>query len=57
MGKIEHRWIRVFRGLLLPLGLAAGVVFFAAALDNLDRGQAEKGVDQLEQALRRGCVA
>ncbi len=50
-------WKRLLKNLLAPLAALAVVVFFAAALEGLDQGQAEKGLDQLEVALRRGCVS
>ena len=50
-------WKRLLKNLLAPLAALAVVVFFAAALEGLDQGQAEKGLDQLEAALRRGCVS
>jgi hypothetical protein len=43
---------------LLPLALAVGVFLcFALAVDNLDSGHSDKSLRQLEEALRRGCVA
>lgn len=47
----------LLRGLLLPVFAAAVLVFFSAALDSLDSGRDEENLKQLEEALRRGCVA
>ena len=57
MGKHTPVWKRFLKNLLMPLAALAVVIFFAAALEGLDRGQAEKGLDQLETALRRVCVS
>lgn len=57
MVKIEPVWRKLLKNILLPVGALAVVVFFGAALEGLDRGQSEKGQQQLEEALRRGCVA
>lgn len=43
---------------LLLLMLVVGVFFsFTLAVDNLDNGRSEKSLRQLEDALRRACVA
>ena len=47
----------LLRGVLLPAAAAAVLVFFAAALSSLDSGRDAENLQQLEQALRRGCVA
>ena len=41
----------LLRGLLLPVIAAAALLCFAMAVNNLDGGR------QLEESLRRGCVA
>ena len=51
------RWADLLRGLLLPVIAAAALLMFAAALSSLDRGRAEEDMRQLEETLRRGCVA
>lgn len=57
MGKRRSSWASLLRGLLLP-ALAAGLlVFFSAALDNVDSGRNEEERRQLEEALRRSCIA
>lgn len=43
--------------LILPLLVAAVLLFFLAALGNLDDGSREEGKAQLEEALRRAAVA
>ena len=57
---MEHKrsgWTALFWNLLLLL-LAAGIFFsFAVAVDNLDSGRSEKSLRQIEDALRRSCVA
>ena len=51
--RTKHVW-----SLLLPPVIAAvAVLCFAAALDGLDSGRAAEDRKQLEEALRRGCVA
>ncbi len=44
-------------GLLVPVVAVAAVLCFATALDSLDSGRAEEDLRQLEETLRRGCVA
>jgi len=45
------------RALLLPAAVVAVLVFFSTALDSIDSGRQAENRQQLEQALRRGCVA
>ena len=45
------------RGLLTPVIAAAVLLCFAMAVNNLDGGRAEEDRRQLEESLRRGCVA
>ena len=45
------------RGLLLPALCVGVLLFFSTALNSLDQGQREEAQRQLEEALRRGCVA
>ena len=47
----------LLRGLLLPLAAVAAVLWFAAAVDSLDSGRSEEDLRQLEETLRRSCVA
>lgn len=44
-------------GLLVPVIAVAALLCFATALDSLDSGRAEEDLRQLEETLRRGCVA
>lgn len=41
----------------MPLLFAAVLLCFATAMDSLDRGREEENRRQLEETLRRGCVA
>lgn len=43
--------------LLPPLVILAMLLWFCVSLGNLDRGQDEKGREQLENSLRRAAVA
>ncbi len=47
----------ILKGLLLPVIAAAALLCFAAALNSLNDGRAEEDMRQLEETLRRGCVA
>lgn len=44
-------------GLLFPAAAVGALLCFAAALDGLSAGRAGEEQRQLEQALRRSCVA
>lgn len=44
-------------GLLVPVGAVAILLFFASALNHLDAGRAAEDRRQLEESLRRGCIA
>ena len=57
MREKRHPWWNLLKGLLLPVGAAAVLLFFASALDTLDSGRDAEGLRQLEEALRRGCAA
>ncbi len=50
-------WGRLLKCLLLPGAVVAVVLLFSAALESLEGGQAEEGLRQLENAVRKGCVA
>ena len=43
--------------MLLPAAAAAALLIFASALNSLESGRQTEDLRQLEQALRRGCVA
>ena len=47
----------VFGWILPPAVAAAALLCFSAALDGLESGRAEEDMRQLEEAMRRGCVA
>lgn len=47
----------MLRGLFFPAAAVAVLICFAAALNYLDSGRGAEGLLQLEQAIRRGCVA
>lgn len=47
----------MLRGLLLPVIVVAVLLFFATALDSLSSDQGEENLRQLEEILRRSCVA
>ena len=47
----------MLRGLLLPVVVVGALLCFATALDGLDKGRNAEDLRQLEEALRRGCVA
>ena len=49
--------LKLTKGLLLPLGAVVILLCFATALDSLDSGREDESMHQLEEALRRGCVA
>lgn len=53
----RRSWLSLLRGLLLPAGMVLALVVFATALDRLDSGGAAENCRQLEETLRRGCVA
>lgn len=57
MRRRRNGWASLLGGLLLPVIAVAAVLFFAAALNSLDSGRNEEDMRQLEETLRRGCVA
>lgn len=57
MRKRKTAWLGAIRGLLLPAAAVAVLIIFAVALQSLDSGRTEESQRQLEEALRRGCVA
>ena len=57
MRRKRSGWPALLRGLLLPVIAAATLLCFAAALNSLSDGRAEEDMRQLEETLRRGCVA
>lgn len=54
----RKRWIgRCLKALLPLIGAVLIACLFLSGLKNLDAGQSEQGVQQLEQALRRAAVS
>ena len=47
----------MLQALLLPVAVLAVLLFFGTALDNLSTGGKAESLNQLEAALRQGCVA
>lgn len=47
----------LLRGLLLPAVCVAVLIFFSTALNGLNSGHEAEDQRQLEDVLRRGCVA
>ena len=47
----------LLRGLLLPAAAAAVLLLFAAALNSLNQDRSQEDLRQLEETLRRSCVA
>lgn len=57
MKKKKNGFWGLIRGLLLPAAAVAALLWFATAVDGLNTGRAEEDLCQLEETLRRGCVA
>ena len=57
MRRRRNGWASLLGGLMLPVVAAAALLCFATALNSLDQGRAEEDMRQLEEAVRRGCVA
>ena len=57
MRKRKTAWGGLLRGLLLPAFAVGVLVFFSTALNSLDSGRDAEGLRQLEDTLRRSCVA
>lgn len=57
MGKRRSGLLPLLQGLLLPVAVVAALLCFATALDGLNSGRSAEDLRQLEEALRRGCVA
>ena len=47
----------MLRGLLLPCGAVAALLFFMSALGNLESGREGEDIRQLQEVLQKGCVA
>lgn len=57
MGRKKSGAAALLGGVLLPLAAAVVLLWFAAAVDSLDSGRSEEDLRQLEETLRRSCVA
>ena len=57
MKRRKAPWGALLRGLLLPALCILVLVGFSTALNSLDSGHEAEDQRQLEEALRRGCVA
>lgn len=57
MKKQKSGLLSLLRGLLLPVAAVAALLWFATAVDGLNTGRAQEDLRQLEETLRRGCVA
>ena len=57
MRKRKTAWGGLLQGLLLPVFVVGILVFFSTALNSLDSGHDAEDLRQLEDTLRRGCVA
>ena len=57
MRKKRNGFAALLRGLLLPVVAVVAVLWFATAVDSLNTGRSEEDMRQLEETLRRGCVA
>lgn len=57
---MRRKWnhpLSLLRGLLLPAAAAAVLLLFAAALNSLNQDRSQEDLRQLEETLRRSCVA
>ena len=57
MKRKKTPWGGLLRGLLLPALCVVVLVAFSTALNSLNSGHEAEDQRQLEEALRRGCVA
>lgn len=57
MKKQKSGLLSLLRGLLLPVAAVVALLWFATAVDGLNTGRAQEDLRQLEETLRRGCVA
>lgn len=57
MKKRKNGLAALLRGLMLPVAAVVVLLWFATAVDSLDTGRSEEDLRQLEETLRRGCVA
>lgn len=57
MKKWRNGLFSLLGGVLLPATAVAALLWFATAVDSLNTGRAEEDLRQLEETIRRGCVA
>lgn len=57
MRRKRNHLISLLRGLFLPVAAVVALVFFSVALNSLSAGQSQEDLRQLEETLRRSCVA
>jgi len=57
MRRGNSRLRSLLRGLLLPVAAVAVLVCFTVALNGLSEGRSQEDLHQLEETLRRSCVA
>ncbi|WP_322170474.1 hypothetical protein [Acutalibacter caecimuris] len=57
MGRRQPRWFGAMKPLLMTLAAGLVLAVFITALGSLESGQSAEGLRQLENALRKGCVA
>ena len=57
MKRKKNGLVPLLRGILLPLAVVAILLWFTVAVDSLDNGRSEEDLHQLEETLRRSCVA
>ncbi len=57
MGNKRYALSGLLRGTLLPIAVIAVLLCFATATNSLDGGRQAESLEQLNQAIRRACVA
>lgn len=57
MRKRSYSIAGILKGVLMPAAVICVLLFFAAATNSLDGGRQGENLRQLNQALRRACVA
>ena len=57
MRRRKNHLFSLLRGLFLPVVAVMALVFFSVALHSLSAGQSQEDLRQLEETLRRSCVA
>ncbi|MCI9475039.1 hypothetical protein AALA22_01870 [Anaerovoracaceae bacterium 41-7] len=51
------KWSGLIKGLLLPAVAVCVLLCFATAFNSLDSGRNQESLEQLQEAIRRNCVA